>query len=100
MGLRACTYAWRPGGVCISFVPGPWNLVASPVDTTFLGSDWNWNGGYYYKVSAFDIHGNESEYALLRPEDITGEDVPPGGILFCLSRNYPNPFNWYQSFHL
>jgi len=76
-----------------SFIPGPGNLIASACDTISFDSGWRWDSGYYYKVSAIDIHGNESGFALLRPEDVTGSDTPKAPNASYLSQNYPNPFN-------
>ena len=80
-------------GLTESFVPGPGNLIASPCDTTLLDSGWRWSSGYYYKVSALDVHGNESGFTLLRPEDVTGIETPKAPDASYLSQNYPNPFN-------
>jgi hypothetical protein len=80
-------------GLTGSFVPGPSNLVASPNDTTLLDGGWRWSSGYYYKVSAIDIHGNESGFALLTPDGVTGTDTPKAPEASYLAQNYPNPFN-------
>jgi hypothetical protein len=80
-------------GLTEYFVPGSGNLVASTCDTMCFDGGWSWNGGYYYKVSAVDVHGNECGYALLRPEDITGAQTPKAPKASYLSQNYPNPFN-------
>jgi hypothetical protein len=80
-------------GTDASFVPGPSNFIASPTDTTSFDSSWRWESGYYYKVSAIDIHGNESGFALLTPDDIAGTDTPKAPDVSYLSQNYPNPFN-------
>ncbi len=80
-------------GLSGDFVPAPVNLIASPCDTIYFDGDWHWDGGYYYKVSALDVHGNESPFALLSPEDVTGEDVPETPRADFLSQNFPNPFN-------
>jgi hypothetical protein len=80
-------------GLTESFVPGPGNLIASPCDTTLLDSSWRWSSGYYYKVSAIDVHGNESGFALLAPDDVTGSETPKAPEASYLSQNYPNPFN-------
>jgi len=63
-------------------------------DTVYLDTLVTQDGTYYYRISAFDYSGNESEYsdqvgdlylaiddALLVPEQ------------FALHQNYPNPFN-------
>ncbi|UCF05845.1 MAG: T9SS type A sorting domain-containing protein, partial [bacterium] len=80
-------------GLNEGFVPGPANLIASPCDTILFDGEWRWDGGYYYKVSAIDIHGNESPFALLRPEEVTGEDILDTPRAAFLSQNFPNPFN-------
>jgi predicted lipoprotein with Yx(FWY)xxD motif len=80
-------------GTSAGFVPGAGNLVASPCDTTLLDSGWRWSEGYYYKVSAIDIHGNESGFALLSPDGVTGTDTPKAPEAAYLRQNYPNPFN-------
>jgi hypothetical protein len=76
-----------------SFVPGPGNLLASTPDTTTRDEDWSWMGGFWYKVSAIDIHDNESPFAVLSPDMVTGEDPAPIPDATFLSQNYPNPFN-------
>jgi predicted lipoprotein with Yx(FWY)xxD motif len=77
-------------GTSADFVPGVGNIIDSPPDTTALDGSWSHGSGYYYKVSALDIHGNESGFALLRPEDINGTETPRASYL---AQNYPNPFN-------
>jgi hypothetical protein len=100
-GLRL---VWRPNvepdlstyavyrGLVEDFVPDPENLMASPVDTTWFDSEWRWDSGYFYKLSAEDIHRNESGYALLRPEDVTGQRGTDAPAITYLSQNAPNPF--------
>jgi hypothetical protein len=80
-------------GTSVDFVPGPSNLLASSADTACLDDTWSWDSGYYYKVSALDIHGNESGFALLAPDDVTGTETPKAPNATYLSQNYPNPFN-------
>jgi predicted lipoprotein with Yx(FWY)xxD motif len=75
------------------FVPGPGNLLESVCDTTSFDGGWTWDTGYYYKVSAVDIHGNESGFALLAPENVTGTDTPETPMAAYLRQNFPNPFN-------
>jgi hypothetical protein len=58
-----------------SFVPGIGNLVASPSDTGFVDAA---GSPYFYKLSAVDVHGNESPFALVIPSGTT--DVPDGAI--------------------
>jgi hypothetical protein len=80
-------------GLSSDFVPSSSNLVASPPDTLWFDADWRWDGGYFYKVSALDVHGNESGFALLAPETITGTETPQPPPAAYLSQNFPNPFN-------
>jgi hypothetical protein len=76
-----------------SFVPGSSNLIASRCDTTFFDNGWRQSSVYYYKVSAIDIHGNESGFALLTPDAVTGTETPKAPEASYLAQNYPNPFN-------
>jgi hypothetical protein len=99
------TLAWHPNGEIDlrnyavyrgsspSFVPSPTSRVASPTDTLWFDGEWRWNSGYYYKVSALDIHGNESGHALLGPDGVTGAETPKTPEAAYLRQNYPNPFN-------
>jgi hypothetical protein len=49
------------------FTPSAENRIGTTSDTSFVDTDGYFN---YYKVSAIDIHFNESPFALLRSEDI------------------------------
>ena len=80
-------------GASEGFVPGPGNILGSPCDTTMFDAGWTWSSGYWYKVSAVDVHGNESGYALLGPDGVTGDDVPAVPHATYLDQNHPNPFN-------
>ncbi len=76
-----------------SFEPGPGNFVVSTPDTFSFDGDWTWESGYAYKVTAVDIHGNESLWALLMPSEVTGDDPMPLPDATFLKQNFPNPFN-------
>ena len=80
-------------GESADFIPASGNLVTSTPDTLYLDTEWSWDSGYYYKVSALDIHGNESNFALFRPDEATGDDTPQTPEASYLAQNYPNPFN-------
>ncbi|HSG29350.1 MAG TPA: PKD domain-containing protein, partial [Candidatus Krumholzibacterium sp.] len=80
-------------GLDADFVPAPGNLLGTPASNTFFDGGWVWSTGYWYKVAAVDIHGNESEYALLGPAEITGDDRPGPPVRDYLAQNHPNPFN-------
>src|SRR5262245_12505138 len=55
---------WR--GVSASFVPSPENLVAEVADTGYV--DTQGTLSYYYKLSAADVHGNQSLFSLVSPD--------------------------------
>ena len=80
-------------GLSLDFIPSVANRVASPADTLWFDGAWRWNSGYYYKVAALDIHGNESGFALLAPESVTDVETPKAPAAAYLRQNYPNPFN-------
>jgi hypothetical protein len=80
-------------GTSADFVPGPGTLVTSTADTLYLDGSWSWDGGYYYKVAAVDVHGNESAYAVLGPDGVTGDETPRTPAATRLAQNFPNPFN-------
>jgi hypothetical protein len=63
-------------GSTADFTPGPGNLIAAKPDT---GYDDPSGAGNYYKLTALDIHGNQSAFALLTPEntlDVNETGVP------------------------
>jgi hypothetical protein len=80
-------------GLTEDFVPGPGNRAAALTAHAYFDGGWRWSSGYYYRVSAIDIHGNESGFALLTPNDVTGTETPKAPDASYLSQNYPNPFN-------
>ena len=52
------------------FTPDPGNLITSPSIHTVIDTEWSPGSEFYYKVSAIDVHGNESGWALVTPEDV------------------------------
>ena len=50
------------------FIPGYENLIASTTETSVVDSDWDISSVFYYKVSAIDLHGNESDWAVIKAE--------------------------------
>jgi hypothetical protein len=80
-------------GLSSDFTPSPLNRIGTPTETALFDAEWRWDVDYCYKVSAMDIHGNESIHALLEPDDVTaiGELTVPHATY--LSQNLPNPFN-------
>jgi hypothetical protein len=80
-------------GLNENFVPTPGNRVATSTEPDWFDSSWRWDSGYYYKVSATDVHDNQSGFALLRPDNVTGTETPKAPDASYLTQNYPNPFN-------
>jgi hypothetical protein len=75
------------------FMPAPGNRIAAGAEPGHFDDEWRWDSDYCYKVSAFDVHGNESGFALLLPGDVTGDEPPKMPDASYLAQNYPNPFN-------
>jgi hypothetical protein len=73
-------------GTAADFTPGPGNLVVAKGDTGHVDAG---HVGWYYKLSAVDVHGNESAFALLTPEQTTG--VGETGLPRALSLAAPRP---------
>jgi len=88
------------------FIPDTFKIVGQvPKDSSvFRDSDVVLGRNYYYRVSAWDLTGHQSEYsdevqilATEVGESTEEENRPP---VFQLFQNYPNPFNsstviWY-----
>ncbi len=77
-------------GINAEFIPDVSNLVSNTTDTTFseylLASDI-----YYYKVSAFDVNGNESDFASSERLAVSNFELTENESV--LYQNYPNPFS-------
>ena len=74
-------------GSSAGFVPGPGNLIATPSDTGYTDAG---VAGRFYKLSAVDVNGNESGFALLTPggtTDVRGDE----SFGFALEGARPNP---------
>lgn len=80
-------------GASEGFTPGPGNMLSSSCDTLYFDGEWRYDSDYYYKITAVDIHGNESPVSLLGPSEITGEETPDVPAAYYLAQNHPNPFN-------
>jgi hypothetical protein len=76
-----------------TFVPEMDNLLATTCAPEYFDVGWRWDSDFCYKISAVDIHGNESGYSLLCSGQITGDDPMPVPDATFLAQNYPNPFN-------
>jgi hypothetical protein len=74
-------------GTNASFVPSQSNRIASPTDTAFIDASCQ---TYYYRLTAVDIHGNESASTLLLPAGATAVDgTLPRELAFAAPE--PNP---------
>jgi hypothetical protein len=72
------------------FVPGPGNLVHQTATAAWTDPEYDgWD--VYYKVTALDYVGNESDAAS--PDAVTGDDPIATPTATYLAQNYPNPFN-------
>jgi len=80
-------------GMSSDFTPGPGNCLYEGPDKTYFDDDWRWDSGFYYKLSAIDIHGNESTFGLVGPDDVTEAETPKTPAATYLTQNVPNPFN-------
>ena len=69
-----------------SFVPAPGNLITSTADTGYVDPG---PAGSYYKLSAVDVNGNESAFALLTPGSTV--DVPDTGVAAFALEPLRNP---------
>jgi hypothetical protein len=78
-------------GTSSDFIPDEGFLVGSTDEPEFFDGDWRWDITVWYKVTAVDIHDNESSVAVLAPEEITGEEDLSAADF--LAQNHPNPFN-------
>ena len=80
-------------GTSEDFVPDESNLLGTTEETRFFDGEWVVSAGYFYKVSARDIHENESDFAILAPDQATAVGDLPTTHRNVLYPNAPNPFN-------
>lgn len=73
--------------------PATADLLDTPQTSEYFDASWSWDVGYWYLVTAVDVHGNESDHATLYAEEVTGEGQEAVPDVTFLARNYPNPFN-------
>jgi len=74
-------------GTSASFVPGPSSFIASTSDTAYTDAP---GGPYYYRLTAVDVHGNESSSTLLTPNGaLDVNDGLPRELAFAAPQ--PNP---------
>jgi len=76
-------------GTSAGFVPGAGNVITTTSDTGYV--DAGATGKYYYKLSAANLSGIESGYAVVTPSGTAGvDDAGIPGALFLAAPN-PNP---------
>jgi hypothetical protein len=80
-------------GIGELYDPGPGDLLTTTCDTITVDEGWAEGPDYCYKVTAVDVHGNESGYAMFCSSELTGDDPAPVPLATFLEQNYPNPFN-------
>ena len=75
-------------GPSAGFVPSPVTLLAEQPDTGYVATP----GGYYYKLTAVDVHGNESPASLVSPPDgtVSATDPTPRALAFALASANPS----------
>jgi len=75
-------------GSSAGFVPGPGNLIAAPADTGFSDPV----AGAFYKLTAIDVHGNESPAALLSPQQaVDATETLPKVMSLAITSANPSP---------
>ncbi len=78
------------------FTPGPGNLAGSTTDTCFADGGMP---GSYYRLSAVDVHGNESPFAFLTPSNTTGVGAGDVPRALALGAPAPNPLREVTTLH-
>jgi len=79
-----------------NFVPTPSTLVHSLIMTSWNDPDYD-GGDVYYRITALDYAGNESEPAT--PETVTAAYGKAAPAAYALHPNAPNPFNPNTTIH-
>ena len=89
---------WNPGvaadhagfrlyrGTTAGFATDPAHFVADVVDTAYADAA---GSPFFYRLTAVDVHGNESLAALLQPQGVLGVESPTLGL--ALGHSWPNP---------
>jgi hypothetical protein len=72
------------------FTPNDENRVDMTTVTTWTDPEYD-GGQVYYKITAVDFSGNESD--PVSPGTVTSIDEPVIPQMYCLYQNVPNPFN-------
>ncbi len=73
-------------GAAAGFTPAPANRIATPVDTAWVDPA---GQTYWYKLTAVDVHGNESAATTLLPAGAL--DAPAAALALSFAAPRPNP---------
>ncbi len=79
-------------GVVQNFTPSQYTLLSTVTTNSYIDEE-IFDYKIYYRVSAFDKNGNESEYSDETSILVGIDDESKTPLKFSLSQNYPNPFN-------
>jgi hypothetical protein len=79
-------------GTDADFTPSEQNRVGEPTDPELEDGEWTWDSGFYYKITALDIHDNESPVAMIGPEVVVGAEQTGPPRVSYLAHSRPNPF--------
>lgn len=73
------------------FVPDEATRLGTVTDTSFVDGGYGYGSEHYYKISAWDVHENESPFALITPDMIAGAPGAGPPRANALFQNAPNP---------
>jgi hypothetical protein len=105
LGGTRLELTWRPNseddlshyalykGFSEDFVPEESNRLGVTSDALLVDDGYVPGSQPYYKLSAWDVHGNEGAFSLLRPEDVAGAGVLVPSFN-ALGPNAPNPLRF------
>lgn len=86
-----------------AFVPTPEDLFRTTTDTFIVDEAIDRSKTYYYRISAVDFSGNESDYSdhvCALDTDLQEPEIAAVPDDFVLYPNYPNPFNNSTQFRI
>lgn len=77
------------------FDPAGMTPLATLIDNSYVDTDIVRGTTYYYRLSAYDFAGNQSQFSAELPVAVTTVGERSSGVPteFAMQQNYPNPFN-------